>query len=117
LIGRVPNGVLWLFGIYNRECKHGYVFLINNRKSTTLMPLINKFISNNSEVYSDSFKTYVNNNESRIENLLPNKHFTHLWVNHSISWTNMIMPDIHTNNIERFWNSLRKRVKEKHENP
>jgi hypothetical protein len=48
---------------------------------------------------------YVNNrtNESHIEGL----GFEHFWIGHKEQWVHDIFTQIHTNNIERSWRSLK----------
>ena len=38
---------------------------------------------------------------------LPEKNFSHLFVNHKINWTDPANPGVHTNNIERMNRSLK----------
>jgi len=79
LIGRIPNGLLWVFGLYSRNDEIGYVFLMPNRRTQTLMTLIDRFVQNNSEIISDEFSTYVTNREdSRILIVAPQKSPTFL---------------------------------------
>jgi IS1 family transposase len=112
LIGRVPNSQLWVFGLYSRSSDLFFVFLIPNRRSQTLMGIIDQIVAPNSEIISDEFRTYVSTNRtSRITQLLPYKNLTHFWVNHSISFINPLWPEIHTKNIERMWSCMRKKVR------
>ena len=108
LIGRFPGALLWILGFYHRQNRYGYLFLIPNRQSQTIMPLIHNFISNQSTLYTDEFSTYVRRNgTSRIETSLPQKNLTHFWVNHSAGWTSIFNNSIH----ERLWREMRNMVR------
>ena len=111
LIGRFPNAILWIFGLYSRENRFGYIFPVSNRQSDSLIPLIDQFVTNGSTIYSDEFSTYVTRTgQSRIIRLLDHKRLQHYWVNHSISFVNPLDHNINTNHIERMWRSLRKKI-------
>ena len=116
LIG-FPNAQVWIFGLYHRQMKFGYVFVVPDRTMASLMPLIDNFVSAGSELYTDQFSTYVTiNGASNVNRLLLHKNILHLWVNHGVSWTNLFDNTIHTNSIEKFWKSLRKKLKKKYKN-
>ena len=88
------------------------IFLVPNRTTATLMEIIDQFVEPQSILHSDEFRSYVNHDRtSRITQFLPNKNFEHYWVNHSVSFVNPLWPNIHTNNIERIWSHMRKKVK------
>ena len=40
--GRLMTRLYWLFGMYSRNSKTGYAFLVKDRKSETLMPIISQ---------------------------------------------------------------------------
>ena len=88
-----------------------------NRKKIPLWPIIEKFIDEGSTIYSDEFKTYVNTSlnprTSIIEKELPDKHYTHLWVNHKYLFVNKYDKNIHTNSIESSWKNLRSLTRRK----
>jgi len=68
-------------------------------------------------IISDDYSTYVINRAtpkvSKIVNLLPQKHFLHRWVNHSINFVDPLDATIHTNTIERMWQDLRPGIRSK----
>jgi transposase-like protein len=91
---------------------YGYIFAVPNWRASTLMGLIDRFTTNHSHIYTDQYSSYVDRNgHSKINRDLPHKNLLHLWVNHSVGWTNIFDHSIHTNTIERFWRSLRKKIK------
>lgn len=38
--GRPINRLYWVFGLYSREEKYGYVFLVPDRTTNSLLPII-----------------------------------------------------------------------------
>ena len=68
------------------------------------MPLIVENVNPGSKIYSDKFSSYVTKFSNSHLNPLG---FDHYFVNHSLTFVDPINNDIHTNNIERTWRSLR----------
>ena len=112
LNGRIPYKMLWVFGLFCRESKSSYIFLIPNRRTDIIFMLIDYFVESGSIIISDQFSLYVNKGgNTRILQKIPEKSFHHYWTNHSYQWTNALDPQIHTNNIERTWREMRKVVR------
>lgn len=59
LVGRYPGNLIWVFGMWSRSQKILKVFLVPNRRSATLFPLIRENISNGSIILSDEFSVYI----------------------------------------------------------
>ncbi|XP_068219505.1 uncharacterized protein [Palaemon carinicauda] len=94
-----PLTQCWLFGGIERTSKKFFVEALidpgaDNRKSETLIPLINRYIKPGSIIYSDSWRGYNKISESG---------YTHFQVNHSENFVDPNNPNIHTQNIERLW--------------
>ena len=67
LHGRFPKRQYWVFGLYSREQKYPYVFVVPNRRRGTLFPIIDHIVETNSTIFSDCFSVYQGlNQESRI---------------------------------------------------
>jgi hypothetical protein len=111
-IGRIPSKIIWVFGLYSRNQKLVYIMLVPNRRADTLIPIISALCSEGCELLSDEFLSYVTpQKQSRILERLPEKNFTHYWVNHSHTFVNPYWPSIHINNMENEWSKLRQYVK------
>ncbi len=84
------------------------MYYVEDRKSTTLTPLILNNIPPGSTIMSDKFSSYVNihRNESKLEPY----GFTHYWVNHSREFVDSFQSFINTQIIERTWRSLRNSI-------
>jgi len=84
------------------------MFYVDNRKASTLTPIILEHIPKNSTLISDKYSAYVNikRNESKLEQY----DFNHYWVNHSETFVDKYQSFIHTNGIERQWRSLRNSI-------
>jgi len=112
--GRFPTMHLWVFGLIERETKRSIVYLVPNRRSQTIFPILAHHLHNSSRVISDDFSVYVNNRASpRVSRIVPalrDLELIHRWVNHSLRYRDTFFEDIHTNNIERLWRSLRECV-------
>ena len=96
--GRLTRKIYWVFGLISRETKKGYAFLVPNRRSETLFPIIQKYFLNRtiifllnlnsvveakSTIMSDQFSVYVTNHgSSRIVAEFPDLELQHYWVNH-----------------------------------
>ena len=96
--GRVLKEV-WVFGGICRETKERFALSVPNRKSVTLLPLIQKNIEDESIIHSDSWPAY-----DGIDSLPGD--YTHLTVNHS---KNFVDPKTgsHIQTIERMWRELK----------
>ena len=99
-------GQIWVFGGIERISKKKFVIPLLNedveqekRSKETLLPLITKYIKPGSIIYSDSWKPYHD---------IPSLGYQHFMINHSEKFVD---GPIHTQNIERFWRSLKESVK------
>jgi hypothetical protein len=112
--GRFPTLHLWIFGLFERNTKRCIVYLVPNRRTETLFPIIREHAALNSRIISDDFSVYVNNRSvPRVSRLVPaflNLGVTHRWVNHSLRYRDDFFQDVHTNNVERLWRSVREYV-------
>lgn len=59
LIGRFPGNLIWVFGLFERRRKIFKVFMVPNRRSATIFPIIRENIEKDSMIISDSFSVYV----------------------------------------------------------
>jgi len=98
--GRGAAGKVAVFGILKRGGKV-YTAVVNDTKSSTLMPVITCKVAPDSIVYTDSYRSY---------NVLDVSAFSHHRVNHS---TRFAEGKNHINGIENFW-SQAKRVLRKY---
>ena len=49
--GRLTRKIYWVFGLINRETKKEYAFLVPNRRSETLFPIIQKYFLNRTIIF------------------------------------------------------------------
>ena len=98
--GRGAAGKVVVFGILKRKGKV-YTKIVNDTRSRTLMPVIERKIAPDSIVYTDSYRSY---------NALDVSGFHHHRINHSVRFGD---GKNHINGIENFW-SQAKRVLRKY---
>ena len=76
---RVPER--WVFGGIDPESKIGFLVLVDDRSSNTLLPLIQRSIAPGSIVYSDQWTAY-----NGIRHLNVSPAFQHFAVNHQLNF-------------------------------
>ncbi|KAG0440422.1 hypothetical protein DMUE_1762 [Dictyocoela muelleri] len=92
----------WLFGAIERYGGHFLLKTVDKRDASTLGQVIRDWISEDATVYSDQWKAYEKIfRESEIE-------YNHQTVNHSENFINPENADVHTQNIESLWSSLKR---------
>ncbi len=96
--GRGAAGKIPVFGLLKRKGKV-YTKVINDTKSSTLMPIIHQKIVPDSIVYTDTYRSY---------NALDIAHFRHERINHSKLFANK---QNHINGIENFWNQAKRHLR------
>lgn len=96
--GRGASGKVPVFGLLKRKGKV-YATVINDAKSSTLMPIIRKKIVPDSIVYTDTFRSY---------NALDVSNFHHERINHSALFADK---HNHINGIENFWNQAKRHLR------
>lgn len=96
--GRGAAGKVPVFGLLKRKGKV-YTKVIENAKSTTLMPIIHEKVVPDSIVYTDTFKSY---------NALDVSHFHHQRINHSSLFADK---QNYINGIENFWNQAKRHLR------
>jgi hypothetical protein len=90
----------WVFGIVEEETKLCVLWMVDNRKRKTLLPLIKDHIFPGAIVKSDQWKPYEALNQSGYE---------HLTVNHSVQF--VTSEGIHTQAIESLWSQVKSGMK------
>lgn len=98
--GRRPNEV-WVFGGVVRDSAPFQMFLeiVENRRATTLVPIIQQRIDIRSRIISDGWGAYGGLNALG---------FSHAVINHSERFVSAEDPSVHTQNIENLWHCLRR---------
>jgi transposase len=96
--GRGASGKVPVFGLLKRKGKV-YTTVINDAKSSSLMPIIRKKIVPDSVVYTDTFRSY---------NALDVSNFRHERINHSSLFADK---HNHINEIENFWNQAKRHLR------
>ena len=96
--GRGAAGKVPVFGLLKRKGKV-YTTVINDTKSATLIPIINKKIVPDSIVYTDTYRSY---------NALDVSNFHHERINHSTLFADK---HNHINGIENFWNQAKRHLR------
>jgi len=100
-------GDIWLFGIKDRITKTFLILPLLSRKEDILITLIRRFIKIGSQIYSDSFSSYVNNKRKPKESKLIPLGYSHEFVVHKIEFVSSSFPEIHTNSIEGLWKDFK----------
>ena len=103
--GRVLQEI-WVFRRVCRETHEQFVFEVLNRKSRTLLPIIQHMILPGSIIHTDGWKAYNN-----IPTL--SGRYTHMVVNHSRNFINP-QTGAHTQTVERMWREV-KRIRRMYE--
>ena len=92
--GRGAAGKVVVFGMLKRGSKV-YVKIVQDTKTTTLMPIITRKIAPDSIVYTNSYRSY---------NALDVSDFSHHRINHSEKF---VEDKNHINGVENFWNQAK----------
>lgn len=92
---------IWVFGIIERLSKKVYLEVVPKRDGPTLYNIVNTRVRRGTQIYSDSWAGY---------NLIRENYDT-LSVNHRICFVDPVNRNIHTNNIERLWRTLKDDVR------
>ena len=93
--GRGAAGKVVVFGLLKRGGKV-YAKVIDNARTVTLMPVIQRKVAPDSVVYTDSFSSY---------DALDVSQFHHVRINHSVEFA---QGRNHINGIENFWNQAKR---------
>ena len=93
--GRGAAGKVVVFGLLKRGGKV-YAKVVDNARTATLMPVIQRKIAPDSVVYTDSFRSY---------DALDVSQFHHVRINHSQEFAR---GRNHINGIENFWNQAKR---------
>ncbi|MDP0123107.1 IS1595 family transposase, partial [Glaesserella parasuis] len=93
--GRGAAGKVAVFGILKRQGKV-FTVVVNDTKTTTLMPVIARKIKPDSWVYTDTYRNY---------DALDVSEFHHERINHSELFAEK---QNHINDIENFWNQAKR---------
>ena len=102
---------IWLIGLKERDSSKFLIFPTEKRSEEVFIPILLGHVRNKSIIYTDSFSVYVNNRKMIPESKLEKWDYIHKFVNHSKCFVNEIFKDIHTNNIERFWRTVKEHIK------
>lgn len=92
---------LWIFGMIDSVTKIFVIQFVQDRKRTTLVPIIKKYCAPGTEIWSDQWRAYETLPE------IPEFNFIHKTVNHSVNFKDPIT-GVCTNRIEGLWGSLRR---------
>ena len=93
--GRGAAGKVVVFGLLKRGGKV-YAKVVDNARTATLMPVIQRKVAPDSVVYTDSFRSY---------DALDVSQFHHVRINHSMEFA---QGRNHINGIENFWNQAKR---------
>ncbi|XP_014678517.1 PREDICTED: uncharacterized protein LOC106818313 [Priapulus caudatus] len=101
--GNAPTSSNWVFGIVERHTRKCVLYIMKDRKRTTLLPLIQRPVQDGSTIYSDEFARYKS---------LRRLGYDHQTVCHK---TEFLSPDgVCTNTIEGLWSEAKLRIKHMH---
>lgn len=98
--GRILRGQ-WMFGGIERNTKKAFILPVPNRRTETLLPLIEQYVAPGTVIHTDCWRAY--------DVLRQHENYTHKTVNHS---QNFVDPasGVHTQNIERLWREMRANI-------
>ncbi|KCZ81196.1 hypothetical protein H312_01406 [Anncaliia algerae PRA339] len=88
---------VWIFGIFERNSKRVYLEVVPRRDGATLYNILYTRLLPGTRVFSDSWRGY---------NII-RQNFEVSSVNHRLSFVDPNDSNIHTNNIERLWRTLK----------
>lgn len=94
----------WIFGAHCRESKDCFYVRVARRNKDTLLPIMKNRIHHESEIISDAAKVYQGCDRMGLFK-------SHKAVNHKKHFVSPQSKDVHTNNIERGWRSLKATIK------
>jgi transposase-like protein len=89
----------WVFGGIDRESGKCFVEYVKNRRASTLLPLIHRYVHEGSHIITDGFASYENISVSGV--------YAHSVVIHNENFINPNDAAIHTQNIENLWGRLK----------
>lgn len=88
---------IWVFGIFERGTNRCFLKVVENRDSETLFSIVNQVVHPESVIMGDQWRGYS----------LIKREFTTLHVNHRLHFVHPTNREVHTNNIERLWRSVK----------
>lgn len=98
--GRAESGPdVWILGGVDRETKHIFLEIVEDRSRDTLLPVITANVTDGTTVYTDMWPAYLG---------LSDHGFDHKMVNHS---TGFVLNGVNTNTIESLWGELKADLK------
>jgi transposase-like protein len=101
--GRTPTkGAVWGFGGIDVNTRDVFVVPVKKRTKHVLLPLIRKYISLGTTIYTDMWRSYES-----LESDLSGMNIVHRSVNHSLEFVNQNDPQVHTQTVERLWLTFR----------
>eukprot|EP00731_Ephydatia_muelleri_P023120 Em0015g703a len=103
--GRRADYEQWVFGMVDtsQTPSLGFMQMVDTRDAATLLPIIRAHTAPGTIIHSDEWAAY-----RRISQDIP--HLQHATVNHSVEFVNPTN-GVHTQNIESYWNSVKKKFK------
>lgn len=99
--GRGAAGKIPVFGLLKRNGKV-YARIIPDASSETLIPIIERKVSPDSIIYTDSWRSY---------NALDVKNFHHHRINHEEAYVDNKDASNHINGIENFWSQSKRHLR------
>ena len=92
----------WVFGMYDRTAKKGWIKFVDRRDEGTLLPIIQEFVRPGSTVHSDGWAAYNN---------LANRGYAHGRVIHEENFVDPIT-GVHTQGMETYWSRAKRIIKD-----
>lgn len=91
----------WVFGMYDRQRRVGWIEFVESRDAPTLLPLIQRYVRPGTMIYSDGWAAYNN---------LPNIGYGHDRVIHADNFVDPVT-GVHTNGVEAYWSRAKQKLK------
>lgn len=92
---------IWVFGLIERVSKKCYMEVVERRDAETLFEVVSRVLHPETLIIGDSWRGYS----------IIKRHFETLHINHRLHFVDPNNRNIHTNNIERLWRSVKNEVR------
>ncbi len=91
----------WVFGMYDRQRRIGWIEFVDRRDAPTLLPVIQRYVRPGTMIYSDGWGAYNN---------LQNIGYGHESVIHADNFVDPVT-GVHTNGVEAYWSRAKQKIK------
>uniref|UniRef100_A0A1I7TJA9 DDE_Tnp_IS1595 domain-containing protein n=1 Tax=Caenorhabditis tropicalis TaxID=1561998 RepID=A0A1I7TJA9_9PELO len=101
---------VWVFGMIERGTSKVIMFRVPKRDSSTLLPIIHKYVRPGTTIVSDGWAAYGGINRMQSA-------YNHKFVNHKTNFVDPSDRRVHTQSIEATWGVLKRKLKSRFGDP